>query len=173
MIAREGLRVEVTVSEAALPECEWVFREPVTGRLRLEHDGGLLSLTGRFQTLLEAPCRRCLRPVSLGLEFPVEERFLIERVESPAAPPEEGEELDDVLPTLVSLQRSGPVLDVTELLRQALELHAPPAPVCQEECAGLCAHCGADLNEGPCDCLEEAPHPALAGLAALLPESGD
>jgi uncharacterized protein len=38
------------------------------------------------------------------------------------------------------------------LVRDALLLELPLAPLCREDCRGLCAHCGADLNDGPCDC---------------------
>jgi uncharacterized protein len=46
-------------------------------------------------------------------------------------------------------------LDLTEAVRQALVTQLPMRPLCRPDCAGLCARCGADLNEGPCGCPDE------------------
>ena len=51
-------------------------------------------------------------------------------------------------------------VDITEDMREDLLLHVPAFPVCGEECKGLCAQCGADLNKGTCDCVTgERPNP--------------
>jgi len=58
-------------------------------------------------------------------------------------------------------------VDITEDMREDLLLYIPGFPVCSEECKGLCAQCGADLNKGACDCdAGELPNPwtALDGL---------
>lgn len=47
-------------------------------------------------------------------------------------------------------------LDLTEAVRQAAVLEEPMAPLCRSDCPGLCAICGADLNDGPCPC-DQAP----------------
>ena len=50
----------------------------------------------------------------------------------------------------------------------ALVLEAPFAPVHDDECAGLCYTCGADLNEGGCGCehgvSDDHPFAALGSL---------
>jgi uncharacterized protein len=43
-------------------------------------------------------------------------------------------------------------VDITEDIREALILNLPHFPLCDEGCKGLCAHCGKDLNGGPCGC---------------------
>jgi uncharacterized protein len=42
--------------------------------------------------------------------------------------------------------------DLTEELRECIILSFPSNPLCSEDCKGLCPHCGADLNKGPCHC---------------------
>ena len=42
--------------------------------------------------------------------------------------------------------------DLTSELRQAIILSFPSNPICKEDCKGVCPHCGADLNKGPCSC---------------------
>jgi uncharacterized protein len=51
-------------------------------------------------------------------------------------------------------------VDITGDLREDLLLHLPAFPVCKEECKGLCAQCGSDLNKGSCAC-EKGGRPAL------------
>ena len=44
--------------------------------------------------------------------------------------------------------------------------------VCSEDCKGLCATCGADLNQGPCGCKPEID-PRFAALAQLLDKESE
>lgn len=51
-------------------------------------------------------------------------------------------------------------VDITEDMREDLILHVPGFPVCNEDCKGLCAQCGVDLNKGSCDCTAgDRPNP--------------
>ena len=48
-------------------------------------------------------------------------------------------------------------VDVTPLVREELALGVPShLLLCRDDCAGLCPHCGADLNAGPCACRTSA-----------------
>jgi uncharacterized protein len=47
------------------------------------------------------------------------------------------------------------LLNLTEAVRQRVLLDIPMATLCKEDCAGLCAQCGHDLNLGPCECQPE------------------
>ncbi|MFR7894556.1 MAG: YceD family protein [Dysosmobacter sp.] len=58
-------------------------------------------------------------------------------------------------------------VDVGELAREAFILDMDTKTLCSEDCKGLCPHCGADLNLGPCSCQKEVD-PRLAVLAKLL-----
>ncbi len=44
------------------------------------------------------------------------------------------------------------MLDVTDDIRQEILTSYPAKFVCKEECLGLCARCGKNLNEGMCGC---------------------
>jgi uncharacterized protein len=45
-------------------------------------------------------------------------------------------------------------------------LELPMAPLCRDDCAGLCPQCGANRNEGDCGCV--APRdPRWANLDVL------
>ena len=43
-------------------------------------------------------------------------------------------------------------LDLGPMVRENVLLGAPDAPLCRDDCPGLCPICGTDLQLGPCDC---------------------
>ena len=63
-------------------------------------------------------------------------------------------------------------LDVAAWARDAVAEVLPMSVLCREECAGLCARCGADLNAGPCDCTDDEGDPRWAALAELRERLG-
>ena len=96
-------------------------------------------------------CRRCTTPVSGELRIAVHERF--------AAGAGPGAE-DELYPL------TDDTIDLGPLVRDAIVLDLPMAPLCRDDCAGLCPQCGADRNEGTCGC--SAPtDPRWANLDVL------
>jgi uncharacterized protein len=55
-------------------------------------------------------------------------------------------------PNVYPLEEPVAHVDLSPAVREELALAAPAYPVCREDCAGLCPTCGADLNQGPCQC---------------------
>ena len=43
-------------------------------------------------------------------------------------------------------------IDLEPLARETVVLELPQAPLCREDCLGLCPDCGVDRNEGTCSC---------------------
>jgi uncharacterized protein len=43
-------------------------------------------------------------------------------------------------------------IDLTPLIAELFWLSWPQKALCREDCLGLCPGCGANLNEGPCNC---------------------
>ena len=58
-------------------------------------------------------------------------------------------------------------LDLRAWARDALALALPAQIVCREDCLGLCADCGANLNADPGHAHEAAPDPRWAKLSEL------
>jgi len=98
-------------------------------------------------------CRRCLRPV----ECPVEEEVTF--VFRPGLDEAQAEALD-----VYTVDVSAQELDVGPALREHLILVAAQFPLCDPSCRGLCAKCGKDLNEGPCDCRAVEVDPRWSAL---------
>jgi len=51
---------------------------------------------------------------------------------------------------------SSDFIDLADVLAEQLQLQVPFQPLCNEECKGMCSHCGADLNVGRCACAKLA-----------------
>lgn len=45
-------------------------------------------------------------------------------------------------------------IDISKNIRDAILLVYPLKTVCSQECKGLCAECGKNLNQGDCDCKD-------------------
>jgi uncharacterized protein len=94
-------------------------------------------------------CRRCTAPVTGELSIAVHERF----GDAPSTDDEWYPIVDDTI-------------DLGPLVRDAIVLDLPAAPLCREDCQGLCPQCGADRNESECDCVAP-PDPRWANLDVL------
>ena len=58
-------------------------------------------------------------------------------------------------------------LDLAAWAHDAFALALPSQLTCREDCAGLCAQCGANLNEEPDHAHDAAPDPRWAKLSEL------
>jgi ribosomal protein L32 len=47
-------------------------------------------------------------------------------------------------------------IDLGPMVRDAIVLELPMAPLCRDDCRGLCPQCGADRNESECGCVAPA-----------------
>lgn len=120
-----------------------------------------ILVRGTVSTVGQAQCGRCLRDMEEDIRADVIELFRDPAEVDPDDEQEAGYEIREAR------------IDLDVLVRDALAPALPYAPVCDEDCKGLCASCGADLNEGPCDCTDESTDARWAALEALrLPPDG-
>jgi uncharacterized protein len=109
------------------------------------------SLRLRYEARLQGPCMRCLEDAERSLAIDARE------VDQPGG----GEDLRS--PYLHDDE-----LDVRAWTRDALALALPAQILCRDECLGLCAVCGQNLNEaGPGHAHEREPDPRWAALREL------
>ena len=116
-------------------------------------DGGV-EVAGKVAAEWASACRRCLRPVSGRMTSAVRELY------RPLVP---GGDEDDEETYPLGVDH----LDLEPLVRDSILLGLPLAPLCAEDCAGLCARCGAELASGPCGCDTQVADPRWAALDAL------
>lgn len=136
--------------------------------LELYADGTHVFAVGTFKGHLHVACSRCVGDAKLEIDDKVRVTFLpkheIPDQEEPASEGDEGAEVNeddlDVFPY------EDDFVDLEPLFREEFVLAIPYAPLCREDCKGLCPQCGTDLNSGTCSC--EAPiDPRLAALKGL------
>jgi uncharacterized protein len=126
--------------------------DAVPVRLDVSHMTSGFAMRMRYAVRLDGPCMRCLDDAGRA---PTEIDAL--EIEQP------GGNEETTSPYLVDM-----ALDVAAWARDALLLALPAAIVCSEDCRGLCAICGENLNTaGPEHFHEAAPDPRWAKLNEL------
>ena len=132
----------------------------VDNDMLLDHLGGTLHISrnsrgvlvqGTLEAAVQGECARCLEEnVPLTLTLPIDELYVY-----PATPDAE-----------YSVPDSG-LLDLAPLIREEVIVQTPITVLCRPDCAGLCPDCGANLNDGPCDCDKDNIDPRFAALKQL------
>ena len=153
LLRRPGASREVH-AEAVLSDLRSMGAEvdpgsPVLADVTLERISDGIVVRGRLRAAWTAACSRCLAAVAGYLEVHVDELY--------EPHPLDGEtyRLDD------------DTLDLEPLVRDALALELPAAPLCRDDCAGLCPTCGIDRNTATCECRTEDFDPRWAALRSL------
>lgn len=141
---------------------EFVLVAPLQGEVKLIKVKQDVFVSGKLQACLRLPCTRCLTLLELPVSIEVEETF------SPISDIVTGTKLpvnEDTDPaTLIDEQH---ILDLTEVVRQELVIAQPSKILCQDNCLGLCLHCGQNKNEASCTCTNDTIDSRWAGLLAL------
>lgn len=184
-ITPEGLSLtgDVSGDEIGLAPEDTRLHGPLAVGLDLTKVEQTVCVTGVIEGTAVRECVRCLKdfeaPVAFSLRVvfepepkakpksgaPAAKRVDLRRKQVEPAEAESGETDDDLY------HYQGDQLDLAPMLREQVILSAPMHPLCKDDCAGLCAHCGRDLNEGPCQCpVEPASNPfhVLRGLKSEL-----
>lgn len=153
--------VDERVPATALDRDELLELSPIawSGRIDRLDPGYLLRARLTYEQTLA--CQRCLGKVT----EPVDEEVELLLLPHEAGAEEEERELEEKDLGVVVVDDDE--LDLQPILLEQLQLNVPMRPLCREECAGLCPTCGADLNQGRCDCVRETVDPRWAGLAAI------
>ena len=167
--AHLGKHIRYDISEGQLEDLGDDVRcvERITGDVTFTNTGSSIVARGRFRTILELTCSRCLNALRTTVEAPIEEGFplVCRGPETPPGADEEDLPEDEKDPLFLDN-----VFDLEELLRQQIVIAVPIKPLCSEECKGLCPSCGRNLNEGQCDCPAEGGESPFATLASLIDE---
>lgn len=130
-------------------EAAGVGDDPVDLELRLEGVAEGVGVSGSVSGAWHAECSRCLEEIEGPFDLEVHELYESDPVESETYLLEDDE------------------IDLTPLVRDAVVLTLPHAPLCSDDCRGLCPTCGIDRNHHDCDCGETPSDPRWDALDDL------
>ena len=133
--------------------------DPIEGRIHLARTNRGLLVRAEFHTAIEAQCSRCLRDIEVPIQVSIEDEALpsIDFHTGATVAPEPGEE-DSLRLT------DHHELDLETPIREAIQLAEPIAPLCREDCPGLCPVCGERLEVGTHDHPTDDIDPRLEAL---------
>jgi uncharacterized protein len=136
---------------------------PVEGSVHVARTNRGVLVDADLTTSLAMECSRCLRPIVVPLELEIDEEAL------PSVDLHSGLPVDDAEEPDVVRLNGHHELELLPLVRDAISLAEPIAPVCRNDCPGLCVVCGQSRETGPHDHPTEID-PRLEALAAFQPD---
>lgn len=161
-LGREGsviVEASVSAEDGLWQDTALRWAGDVAVRLRASFAGtGEVVARGSVDGVLRQECRRCLARVDTPLSSDLTMVFVADGSE------------EDEESGAYAFEASGSELELGEAVREELILAVNPYVVCDPECQGLCSRCGANLNEGPCDCTDDEIDPRWGALRDLKSE---
>ncbi len=137
MLAVEATAVipDLSITDARVPE-----GAPVSFTGTVEAVIGGVTVAGVVRAPFEGTCRRCLETASGELIIQIDEVCT------------------DHPDTELEYSVGADWLDLEPIVHDACILELPLAPLCADDCKGLCPECGVNRNHESCSC--EAPDPS-------------
>ena len=134
----------------------------VTGRVRFDRTPrGVLVRAGMHGTMDDV-CSRCVKPIAYPVDMEIAEEYIptIDIVSGAAIDVLEGEEdayrID-----------ARHVIDLSDAVRQYWSIALPMAPLCDEQCRGLCPICGEEIAASGHACTGDEIDTRWSALAKL------
>ena len=154
---------EVDAASVALSE-DLAFAQPIGGRVRLVRTNRGILATVDLHTAIALECSRCLRAIVHPVEIRLQEEYLPALDLTTGRPLPIGDEPD------VERLTDHHELDLEPVVRDAILLAEPIAPLCAPDCPGLCIVCGLRLDDGTHDHPEDDIDPRMAALRGFRVE---
>lgn len=147
------------------------FEEKDTAQLKLHLDRfeDDVDITGEFRAKYHPACDRCLERSAEDLVIPIRAHLtpLYENDRQRERENDEGTDLSAIKEDLDFSYYEGDRFHLDEFINEQIVLAQPMKHLCSENCKGLCPHCGANLNEGTCQCKEEHTDPRWEALRSV------
>lgn len=148
--------------------------EPVDLELRMESVVEGILATGSVRATAVGECVRCLDRVVEPIDVTFQELYAYpdraahhQQVERRSGGDEDASADEDEQRVL-----DGDLMDLEEVVRDAVVTALPFQPVCRDDCPGLCSECGARLADDP-DHQHDVIDPRWSALAAMATPTAD
>ena len=140
----------------------------INGPIYLIRTDRTVILDADITAVTQETCSRCLEAAPVNIRVKIDEEFyplnidLMDHLDSTS---------QDNDPALIIDKRN--VLDLTEGLGQALVAAIPIAPLCKDECLGICVICAANRNLIDCSCPQSRSDLHWKSLDNLLDKGAE
>ncbi len=102
------------------------FLNPIKAKAVVSKSYGAVKVLLTLNSLINISCGCCLREEKKDFKREIEFNYAVDK--------------------------SDPMIDLDSDIREEIILDYPIKPLCKVDCKGLCLKCGANLNEGGCNC---------------------
>ncbi len=150
-IPSEGKSYDFTRKSGELNEVlqDLIGDREYTIHLDVSPIGKSFDVRGSIDTSYSETCSFCASPFDLKVKEKFQELVVYDDQKEikgfeESWSPSEG--------TGVTVIEDASKYNVSDLIHEVLALAEPTQPVCREDCKGLCASCGQELNEAECNC---------------------
>jgi uncharacterized protein len=137
------------------------FDRPMNVQATLGRTGDKYVLDGRLHGGVLLRCDRCLE----AYHFDVEHNYTLFLARRDSDKNETEVRLSDADLSVDFI--TGEEVNVDDIIREQIYLSLPMKSLCNDNCAGLCPACGANLNKQKCGCLRKTGHPGFSALRNL------
>jgi uncharacterized protein len=136
----------------------------INGSVSLMRTDRTVLVNAEIEATTHDSCSRCLEPATVNIFVNMEEEFSPANADLVDGPNNRTD--DDYYDEALVIDEQN-FLDLTESLGQALLSALPIAPLCKEDCLGICPTCTVNRNMISCSCAKSSVDPRWAGLANL------
>ncbi|TVX97715.1 YceD family protein [Cohnella terricola] len=159
----EHIQGALDLSDLFRDNSEYRLLAPIKYDLTAEASEDRIIVTGRLSCDVRMQCSRCLDPIEGTIDVPFEEQFRV------VGDDEDESDDDDDEAVPVKEER----IDLSPYIAEEFVVQLPFAPLCSDDCKGLCSECGTNLNEQSCGCNTEKIDPRMAALQDWFKSQND
>jgi uncharacterized protein len=137
---------------------------PLEVAITLREAGDKYALEGTLSGSLLVACDRCLEPYPFDLMTSF--RLFLSIIQN-----QDGRTEIELIEDDMELEFiQGEQIELDDIVEEQIHLALPMKCLCHEGCLGLCAVCGQNRNEAPCQCQDQIGHPEFLKLRQLKRE---
>lgn len=139
---------------------------PIEGVVNVARTNRGVLVNAPLRTSIAGSCSRCLVDLEIPLDLRIAEEVL------PSVDIASGLPVDRTSEPDVARLTDHHELELETMVREAVSLAEPIAPLCREDCPGLCVLCGERLDSGHAEHPDEDVDPRLAALRSFRVDDG-
>ena len=139
---------------------------PVEGVVNVARTNRGVLVNAALHTAIAGTCSRCVIDLEVPLDLRIAEEVL------PVIDLASGMPVDRTPEPDVARLTDHHELELEPLVREAVSLAEPIAPLCRDDCPGLCVVCGERLGPGHAEHPVDDVDPRLAALRAFQVDAG-